>query len=276
MKLEYKSETLPGLLLGLGSFFGFSLALIGLLFPNIENSFEDIAADVNGVRIGKEEYLRALAGYSSDSKNPLTNEIRANVLERLIEEELLVQRGLELGFASQDKQIRAGLVRSVIQSAISEISAEEPSELELRFYYLSHKEKFFSTPRYKVLAYEEAEEKKAILLSEEWKKNGKIQNGTIVPLPDSPLPPRKLLDYLGPFATAALENLQTGEVSLPLRSGNKFLILKILSLEPGNIPKFGEIKEEIKTEYKQDKEDKSLREYLDLLKRKSKIKRFPL
>ena len=54
-------------------------------------------ATVNNALITRETYLRAIDRYNSDTKDALDKNDRAWVLQRLIEEELLVQRGLSLG-----------------------------------------------------------------------------------------------------------------------------------------------------------------------------------
>ncbi|PJZ49752.1 peptidyl-prolyl cis-trans isomerase [Leptospira saintgironsiae] len=275
MYIFKKDNISPGLVLGSGAIFGFVLAVFGLLFPEKGVLSMDSAAEVNGTSIGREEYIRALAGYASDSKNPITEEIKFQVLERLIEEELLVQRGLELGLADQDRLIRAGIVRSVIQSVISETSSKEPNDLELRIYYISNKEKFSGTQRYLVSAFETFDERSAWKASEEWKEKGKPNQAVFIDLPASPLPIRKLLDYLGPEIARVIVDLKPGEISSPIQSGNKYLIVKLISSEPGVSLPFQQIREEIKAYYLQEKGDKVLRDYLEFLKRRAKIERFP-
>ncbi|EMO75154.1 hypothetical protein LEP1GSC127_1621 [Leptospira kirschneri str. 200801925] len=44
-------------------------------------------------------------------------------------------------------------------------------------------------------------------------------------------------------------------------------------MEPGSTPDFDSVKEEVEASYIQEKGDRTLREYLDRLKTKSKIKR---
>lgn len=258
---------------GAGTVFGFLLALVGLFFQDGGSLFPDSVAYVNGTSIGKEEYLRALNGYASDSKNPLTDETRSRVLERLIEEELLVQRGLELGFASQDKAVRAAIVRSVIQSVTSETSSDDPTDITLRTYYMLNREKFSGSPGYRLSIVEEEDKAEASKISAEWKKNGNSPNQSVLDLPRTPLPARKWIDYIGPDAAELLTSLKPGETSSPIPHGKKFLILHLISVEAGPSRPFREIKEEIKSYYLQEKGSEALREYLEALKKKSKIQR---
>lgn len=212
----------PKYFLGAGALFGFLLALIGLLFPEREILFSDTVAEVNGNYIKKNEYFRTLTALSSDSKNPITEETRANVLERLIEEELLVQRGLELGFAREDCLIGASIVRAVIQSIISENVSEKPNVLELRSYFLLNRDKFLKTSRYQVMVYQQSDEVSATRISKELRETGLTMASNVYYIPNTLLPLRKLLDYLGPDVVLALGNLKSGEVSDPIKSGEKF------------------------------------------------------
>ncbi|EMJ90958.1 peptidyl-prolyl cis-trans isomerase [Leptospira alstonii] len=263
----------PGYFLGAGAFFGFLLALVGLLFPEREIFLSDTIAEVNGTSISKDEYFRALSGYASDSKNPITEEVRTGVLERLIEEELLVQRGLELGFAQRDRSIRGSIVRTVIQSVLAENVSEKPNVGALRTYFLSNREKFLKTSRYKVIVYEQSNEESARQISKQLKETGRTIAPNVLDVPNSLLPLRKLLDYLGPDVVGALKDLKSGEVSGPIRYGEKFLIVKVLVLEPGQIPDFDSVREEVEASFLQENGDRALREYLDRLKTKSKIER---
>ncbi|EMY27185.1 PPIC-type PPIASE domain protein [Leptospira interrogans serovar Australis str. 200703203] len=68
-------------------------------------------------------------------------------------------------------------------------------------------------------------------------------------------------------------NLKSGEVSDPIKSGEKFFVVKVFVLEPGSTPDFDSVKKEVEASYIQEKGDRTLREYLDKLKAKSKIKK---
>ena len=93
-------------LLGLGAAVGLGAAAFGLLLPSEKTQTplaEDVVAIVNGDMILRDDYLRLLAGFERDSRNPIDENIRQHVLDRMIEEELLVQRALDLGLAQVDR-----------------------------------------------------------------------------------------------------------------------------------------------------------------------------
>src|SRR5262245_15842093 len=78
---------------------GLAMALIGAIGAPRVAIGGDSAAIVNGAPIPREAFARAVLALEGDSRNPITREREAAVLERLIDEEVLVQHGVELGLA---------------------------------------------------------------------------------------------------------------------------------------------------------------------------------
>ncbi|TGK14456.1 peptidylprolyl isomerase [Leptospira stimsonii] len=262
----------PELFLTTGAVFGFLLAVVGLIYPERENLLTDSIAEVNGNQIQKDEYFRALSGYASDTRNPIDETVKRRILDRLIEEELLVQRGLELGYANQDRAIRSKIVNAVIQSVISEQVSRKPNEFELRTYFFSNREKFAHSARYKVVVYMESDEDSAKQLVAMIRKKIPISlSSKVEEVPSGFLPLRKILDYLGTDLVGVLVRLKPGEVSDPVKSGGGYSIIQLLEQEPGQVPAFHSIRNEVEASYIHEKGDEALREYLDWLRSKAKI-----
>ncbi len=133
----------------LAGFVGLAAALYGAIgAPRLEWA-GDAAAIVNGVPIPREALARAVLALDADSRNPVTPEREAAVLERLIEEELLVQHGVELGLAETDFAARRALVQSVLSLGDgASAPAQEPSEAELRRFYRDNAGFFAPAPRF--------------------------------------------------------------------------------------------------------------------------------
>jgi parvulin-like peptidyl-prolyl isomerase len=114
---------------------GLAAALIGAAgAPRLEATNE-AAAVVNGVPIPREALARAVLALESDSRNAVTSKREAAVLERLIEEEVLVQHGVGLGLAETDLAARRALVQSVLALAMAERAGAEPTEAQLRRFH---------------------------------------------------------------------------------------------------------------------------------------------
>src|SRR5207237_1032452 len=58
-------------------------------------------------------------------------EMRRQVLGRLIDEELLVERGLELGLARRDARVRKDLTAAVIDTVVTASADPEPSPADV-------------------------------------------------------------------------------------------------------------------------------------------------
>jgi hypothetical protein len=90
---------------------------------------------VNGRLIREEEYTRAVAMLASDKRTAITDEDRVHVLNRLIEEELLVQRGIENGLVDSDRAVRKAITQAMLASIVAESASAQPSEDDLRAFY---------------------------------------------------------------------------------------------------------------------------------------------
>jgi hypothetical protein len=106
-------------------------------------------ATVNGVPIRASQYERALADLASDRRDGVDDQLRRHVLDRLIEEELLVQRGLALGLARTDRRVRGELTAAVIGSVLAGVEGE-PSAAEIDAFYAGHADEFRAPGRIQV------------------------------------------------------------------------------------------------------------------------------
>jgi parvulin-like peptidyl-prolyl isomerase len=96
-----------------------------------------------------------------------------------------------------------------------------------------------------------------------------------VPLPEDLLPPKKLLDYLGPTATRTALDLEPGEVSDPVRSAGGFRVLRLVEREPLRAPPFEEIEEEVRAELRRRRGDEALRAYVEDLRGRAEVRIAP-
>jgi parvulin-like peptidyl-prolyl isomerase len=67
---------------------------------------------------------------------------RRTVLEDMINEELMVQRGLEIDLPSYDPDVRNALVAGVELEVTADVLSQQPTSEELRTYYEQHKDKY--------------------------------------------------------------------------------------------------------------------------------------
>ena len=138
--------------------FGFSiflgLCLIAFELFNLKNSqkifFERKAvAIVNDVDITEDQFLKYAINLGADIEEEEDREILELILERMIEEELLVQRGLELDLHTKDVQVRKELIQQVINFIIK-IENAEPTNDQLEDYFLKNIKKYESNKKIQI------------------------------------------------------------------------------------------------------------------------------
>jgi PPIC-type PPIASE domain len=69
---------------------------------------------------------------------------RERVLQDMIDEELMMQRGLEIDLPSYDPNVRSALVAGVELEVTADVLALQPTPEEMRSYYEQHKSKYSS------------------------------------------------------------------------------------------------------------------------------------
>lgn len=275
-------------LLALGAAAGVALAASGLVTVKPGSSLPDgAAARVNGELIRSEDYERTLAGLAGDRRDGIAADDRRHVLNRLIDEELLVQRGVELGLARHDRKVRADLSAAVIASVVAESEDVQPTPTELRAFYDENRA-FFTRPgrlrlrqvfiqpgaaMNETAAHERAEQATRRLRAGEPfdAVRAALGDTEISPLPDALLPAEKLIDYIGPTALQAALGLAGGEVSDPVRSGTGFHVLQMVERQTDVTPPFAEIQPQVLAEFRRGAGDRALRSYLDDLRTRATI-----
>ncbi|TNE56510.1 MAG: peptidyl-prolyl cis-trans isomerase [Alphaproteobacteria bacterium] len=215
------------------------------------------AALVNGAPISNQQLARVVSGYESDTRRPATQDDRAHILERLIEEELLVQRGIEVNMAEHDPAVRAALVQSMISLVTTETGAIEPEESDIRDYYERNKALFVAAPQLHLRAYWGA------------------QRDRDPTLPDTLIPATKLVDYLGPEAFKIAMKLDAGDQSLPIETPQGPLVLELIEKTGGAIPPYESIKDQVRVAYLVERDERALRDEIERLKKKATIERYP-
>lgn len=274
----------------LGAAAGVACAAAGLLLSGERDRAlpANAAASVNGTVIRLEEYDRAVAAFASDRREPIGPEDRRHVLDRLLDEELLVQRGLELGLARHDRRVRGDIVSAVIDFVVSQADDGDPSDGEVRAFYEANRDYFVRTERVLVQqvfvraaplraedeARVRAEQAAARLRGGESFDSVRQSLGDeeIAPVPRDLLPVAKLQEYLGPTAARAAQALEVGGASDPQRSASGYHVLVLLGRAPGAQPPLAEVADEVRAELRRRAGERALRSYLDDLRAQADVR----
>ena len=235
---------------------------------------EDAIAMVNEQVISRDTFNRTVERQQYDSEDPLTNQDRSWVLQRLIEEELLVQRGLDMGIAQSEMEVRSAIVRSLVASITAEADASNPDDDELRGWFADNPERFTYSSAVAVDAWTAVEESVAQDFATALRrKEATSEPDGIRPLAGLPsgfLPPSKLRDYLGASITAALKYSPKDMVAVYANQG-RWLIVRIVDKQQTRIADFDSIRTQVLIEYRRNLADRTLRDYLDNLRDRARI-----
>jgi len=210
-----------GILLGTGMF------LFGLgCPPGCGKQETNVVARVNGRPIAAERFYQLALGLNDERRaggRPLLE--RSEVLERLIDEELFVDRAVALGLPYQDKIVRGYLINSLLAMITHEAMHESPPRQVLERFYEENLPWF--TParqaavRLLFVADGGAEGRERLEAARRaWERQPPAEGSTLdpepVPVPRTPVPVQKLAEYLGSEAAGRIARLALGETTPPM------------------------------------------------------------
>jgi len=279
----------PLFLLAAGTLAGIAIAAAGLLSTAADEAIlpASAVARVNGHTIQRADYERLLTALTQDKRNPVEANHETFVLDRLIEEELLIQRGLELGLAHHDTRVRKDLTMAMVDSVIAGYRDVDTDDATLRSFFEENQSFFMQAGRFRVrqiwahartmadgdIAYERAREATDRLRSGESFDAVKAELGDAErpPLPGTLLPPNKLTEYLGPTVARSIFDLEVGAISEPIRSSTGFHVVQVLERAATAIPEFDTVRTQVLHEYRRRQADQALRSYLDDLRARADV-----
>lgn len=274
---------LPLVLLAAGTVLGILLAASGALSPagDLAPMPDAVIAQVNERPIRTDSYERVRAMVANDKRNPMSDADRAHVLRRLIEEELLIQRGETIGLLDSAPTVRKAIVAAMIQSIIAESESEQAEPGDLRRYYDDNLG-YFTPPgtlHVRQMLFRPRAEETLEAVRERARRARLARSGGMgfaevreqwadeefLPIPDAALPANKLRQYLGPSLVEEIREMQPGEVSQPIESERSVRLLELVQAREGEPLDFDDAREQVEVAYRRDAADRALREYLEWL-----------
>ena len=267
-------------LLLLASIIGTLLAIYSIMDSNKNYSSlpDNVAAVVNDKIIPSERYQTVIQLIKNDKRDDLTDIDRKMALERIIEEELLVQYAYQNGFLEADDLLRKSIVRSVVDSIAEQSISVIPNEMTLRDFYQDNLPLFTIDEQFRIV----------ILSSQNGSdiNAGKIiwQDSYDIPLLMNEIGSIKKLEIssdfiskyrlgtlIGPLLRDVVLSLKLGETSEPLETIYGYSIVTLIDKKDRVVPDFKEINEIVLQEYKRRQRETILNDLLSDLKRQSDI-----
>ena len=274
-----------------GAALGLGLATAGLLEDRATQSElpAETAAIVGERAIRRVDYDRVLAGVEGDLRSPIDEAMRRRVLDRMIDEELLVQRALDLGLASIDRRVRGELTSGLMDSIVNEADGQEMSDREVARHYEDNVD-FFTRPgrlRARTIffsARDHAGNPRVSTAVRAEQALDRLRGGApvedverelgdsqISPVPDTLLPATKVRDYVGPTVLKTLLETEVGSWSEPIASAGGLYLATPLDREAAIVPSLQEIDALVRQDLKRRRGDEALRRYLDELRTQTPV-----
>lgn len=132
-------------LLALGALIGLAIAGYSLFTAKGTRGHTvppEMIALVNQRPVLRSDFMSQAQAQFSVPFEQVTKDQRQQVLKDMIDEELLMQRGLDMDLPSYDPDVRAALVAGVELEVTADVLAQQPSEEELRAYFKAHQNRY--------------------------------------------------------------------------------------------------------------------------------------
>lgn len=235
---------------------------------------ENSIARVNEQLIERGTFERALQRLAAERGGTTNEQDAAWLLQRLIDEELLIQRGLELGMAASDSEVRNAIVNSLVASVTAESDAMSVSDEELQRYLEGNANKYSFTATIAVAAWQSDAESDAQRFVTALRENGALPTSEklrpIVDLPEGLMSIEILGGYLGPGIAAAAADMPIGGTAIFARRG-RWLVVHVLQKETSAVTDLSTVRNRVLLDYRRSLADTALEDYLDGLKSQSEI-----
>ena len=219
-----------------------------------------------------------------NKENSITPEQVRLVLDRLIDEQLLLQRGVELNLPQNSNPVRKMIINSMIDSILSENNDFQiTDEVLIEFYneniafFLPPKElklkkifvKFDNTAKDDTRLDSIRE---MLINGEDFDEVSLKEGDKFLPeIPDTYLPERKLLDYLDPVLVKNAFNLKDGQITSEIETSNGYNFLYLVDSKKGEPLPFSDMNEKVKAEYIRRSDETALTNYLEWLRQRYKV-----
>ena len=282
---------------------GVSLIIYELLnesFDQLSLEASKSVATVNGESISEEQFLKYAINLGANLDSEEDINILELLLERMIEEELLVQRGIELSLHKNDIEVRKTIIQQVI-AFIIQVEDAQPDEEELINYFQKNINKYKPTELIHVNSiFVESNNEGSILLGSEYdfksqkdlfdkiysqlnfKSFSEVKNEfnqpQIVELPNKTINLKDCRLYLNNKVCNEIILLENEEISQPIFYQNGYFIFQMIEKKSAEIDGnfFEKVRDKVLFDYLNQKDDQKLIDYIKYLKNNADIKKYSL
>jgi hypothetical protein len=230
----------------------------------------DAVALVNGQPISREALARFTAAVARErGRLELDPAQQRRILDRLIDEELLLQRGIALGLERREPAARRAIVSAVVDG-LTTGESNEPDRAALEAFLRENAAAWTVPGRITVEAARVpfgADEAAAARRAGEIAGRARAGEPLAVlaeplepPLPAGPSSPESFRDRAGAAVLGAVQALEPGQVSEPVRAMDGFWVVRLLAREPDALPPLDQVYEPVRQAWIQREHERRLGE----------------
>ena len=267
-------------LLLFASIIGTLLAIYSIMDSNKNFSSlpSDVVATVNDKIIPSERYQTVIQLIENDKRDGLTEIDRRMALERIIEEELLVQYAYQNGFLEADDLLRKSIVRSVVDSIVEQSISVIPDKNILRDFYQDNLPVFTLDEQYRIVILSSQDRSDITAAKQIWQQSydiqkleNEIESIRQLEIPSGFISKLRLGTLIGPLLREVVLSIRIGETSKPIETIYGYSIVTLIDKKNKIVPEYSEIQEVVLQEFRRRQREDILDELLIDLKRQSDI-----
>jgi len=245
-------------------------------------------AYVNHIPISADLYQTALADLIANKQAPPTDEEKQQLLARLIDDELLIQKGINDGLLITDVEIRTLFADKIRAQLAAQATQGDIDEAELRAYFAERQGQFTPSAQIRLSrifvrgAHTDAQARLAAIRAalrrgEDFDEVGaRLGDATLPAIPQRLMTLQELRTHLGPALTQRVAKLETGTITDAIRAGSGWHFLYIIQRVKGVAVKFEDIKDEVATKYRKQAIEAEFANLLAELRKSANIRILPI
>jgi parvulin-like peptidyl-prolyl isomerase len=279
MAIDLKGQS-STILLVVGGALGLAMAMWSALGVGQSlESYGNAIAVVDGVPISRTVYESAIEGLQSSKRDGLTDADRREALDRIIDEELLLRRALELGLGESDPPSRKALVNAMLQFSVAEASKRVPSESELEKFYAERPKLIAPQPMLVLRAVSlpqsataRAQSLKAALDSgADFDAAARKAGAEAVLLPGGPVIPAKIAEYAGATIRDTALSMTKGQIVGPVAVADRLVFIYLIDRAETPPPPLAAVHDVVVEEWQKRESEQAFADYVEGLRRRARI-----